>query len=169
MNLFKYIFYILAFFPAIYANSLSQDLIKDGLVIDKIVAIVGNEIIMQSDIDGKLEILKQQDKTIDVNNAVLRNQVLENLINENLVITKAIEDSIIVTEEEINGEWDRFKDNLINYYGSIKRIEDIYGMSLTRIQYEYREIIRKQLLAQKIQQQKFSNVKITPKEVEEFF
>jgi peptidyl-prolyl cis-trans isomerase SurA len=169
MNLLKYILSIV-FITSISCNyTFAQQKMEEGFVIDKIVAIVGNEIIMQSDIAGKLELLRQQDRSIDVNNKVLQEQVLESLINENLIITKAIEDSIVVTEDEISTEWDRFKDNLVNYYGSTKRIEDVYGMSLTRIQYEYREIIRKQLLAQKIQQKKFYSVKVTPKEVEDFF
>lgn len=141
----------------------------EGLVIDKIVAIVGNEIIMKSDIDGKLQILKYQDKSIDINDPKIRKQILESLINENLIITKAIEDSIVVSDDEINTEWEKFKENLVNYYGSIDRVEDIYGMSLTRIQFEYRDIIKKQLLAQKMQQKKFMNIKITQKEVEDFY
>lgn len=169
MNSIKNILLIIVVTFFSYSLSLSQVKLEEGIVLDKIVAIVGNEIIMQSDIAGKIELLKQQDRNIDVNDKKLQQKVLESLINENLIITKAIEDSIVVTEDEINSEWDRFKDNLINYYGSIKRIEDIYGMSLTRIQYEYREVIRKQLLAQKIQQKKFMNVKVTQKEIEDFF
>jgi len=163
MKLQKIVIFIFIIFPIyLFAQS-------NGLVLDKIVAVVGNEIIMKSDIDGKLLMLKQQDKSIDINDPTIRKQILDNLINENLIITKAIEDSIVVTEDEINTEWERFKENLIDYYGSINRVEDIYGMSLSRIQFEYRDIIRKQLLAQKMQQKKFLDIKITPKEVEEFF
>ncbi len=138
-------------------------------VLDRIVAVVGNEIIMKSEIDAKLAMLKQQNPRIDVNNPEIRKKTLDAMIDENLVITKAIEDSIEVSEDEIDAEWKKFKDRLTTYYGSVKRIEDVYGMSMTRIQYEYRDIIKKQLLGKKIQQRKFSNVKISPREVKEFY
>ncbi len=147
----------------------AQTTLTEGQTLDKIVAIVGEEIIMQSDIDGKLAILKQQNPGIDVKDTTIRKQVMDAAINEYLVVTKAIEDSVIITEDEINNEWERFKSDLVSYYGSYKRIEDIYGMSISRIQYEYRDIARKQLLSQKLQQEKFGNIKISPKEVEDFF
>lgn len=141
----------------------------EGKVLDRIVAIVGNDIIMKSDIDGKIAILKQQNPEINIEDPTLRKKVLDNAINEFLVISKAIEDSVIVTEDEVSAEWDRLKEDLIQYYGSIKRIEDVYGMSITRLQYDYRDIAKKQLLGQKLQQKKFGNIKITPREVEEFY
>lgn len=143
--------------------------INQGDVLDKIVAIVGNEIIMKSDVNGQIMVLKQQNPDINVNDPEVYKQVLNSLINENLVIAKAIEDSIVVTDDEINQEWERFKENLVNYYGSVKRIEDVYGKSMTRIQYEYRDNIRKKLLGQKIQQQKFGNLEISPFEVNQFY
>ena len=47
--------------------------------------------------------------------------------------------------------------------------EDVYGMSVSRIKKNYREEVRKQLLVEKLQQQKFSSVKCTHREVQDFF
>jgi len=149
--------------------SFSQTTQEEGQVLDRIVAIVGEEIIMQSDIEGKLAILKQQNQKLNMNDPSIRQKVLDAAINEYLVVTKAIEDSIVVAEDEINSEWERVKTELVQYYGSFKRIEDVYGMSMSRIQFEYRDIVRKQLLAQKLQQKKFMNIKISPKEIEDFY
>jgi peptidyl-prolyl cis-trans isomerase SurA len=165
----KHIAFFTLFIITTFFNIAAQENIKEGMVMDKIVAIVGDEIIMKSDIDGKIAILKQENPNIDPNNPDIREKVLKNTIDEYLVIAKAIEDSIVVTDEEINSEWDKLKNELIQYYGSVNRIEDIYGMSFTRLQYDYRDIIRKQLLGQKIQQEKFANVKTKPMEVEEFY
>jgi peptidyl-prolyl cis-trans isomerase SurA len=151
-----------------YSNLLAQQ-IKEGESLDKIAAIVGNEIIMQSDIKGKLVLLAQQNPSIDINNPETRNKVLNSLIDEKLVIMKAIEDSVVVGEDEITQRWDYFLKQLIQYYGSEKRIEDVYSMSLSRLQFEYRDLIKKQLLIEKIQQQKFSSVKSSGREVEQFF
>lgn len=167
----RYFIYIAGFLLLIlsYSPIYSQLSSEQGMTLDKIVAIVGEEIIMQSDIDGRLAILKQQNPKIDINDPTLRQKVLDAAINEYLVVSKAIEDSIVVTEEEINEKWEEAKADFIQYYGSLKRVEDIYGMSLSRIQLEHRDIVRKQLLAQKLQYKIFGNVKISPKEVEDFY
>lgn len=157
------------FFISCYYSVYSQVSTEGGITLDRIVAIVGEEIIMQSDIDGRLAIMKQQNPKVDINDPAIRQKVLDAAINEYLVVSKAIEDSIVVSEEEINEKWEEAKADFIQYYGSLKRVEDIYGMSLSRIQLEHRDVVRKQLLAQKLQYKIFGNVKISPKEVEDFF
>ncbi len=143
--------------------------LKNETVLDKIVAVVGDQIIMKSEVDGKVAMMKYQNPNLKESDEELWKQALNASIDENLIVAKAIEDSITVTDDEIDAEWNKFKDNLVSYYGSIKRVEDVYGMSITRIHYEYRDIIKKQLLAQKLQARKFADVKPTPKEVEEFY
>ncbi len=143
--------------------------IQEGQTVDKILAIVGNEIIMQSDLAGQLMVLAQQNPNLNVNDKELRLQVLNAMINEKLVIMKAIEDSITASEEEIQSQWEFYLNRVIQYYGSAKRVEDVYGMSIARMETEYREEIRKQILSQKVKQLKFSDIKVTQREVQDFF
>jgi peptidyl-prolyl cis-trans isomerase SurA len=147
----------------------AQEKELEGSTIDKIIAIVGNEIIMQSDLDGQVALYAQQDPSIKMNDPAIRQKVLDALINEKLVIAKAQEDSMTVTEEEIEQGWLYQLGNLIKRYGDEKRIEDIYGMSISRIKNEYRDEIRKQLLAQKLQQKEFGELKVSQREIDEFF
>jgi len=158
---------ICAFFTVSASTSYSQ--LKEGQTVDKIIAVVGNEIIMMSDLNSQLAIFAQQDPSIDMNDKELRKKVLDAMINEKLVVTKAIEDSIVATDEEIKQRWDYQLQNLVKHYGSEKRIEDIYGMSISRMEYEYKDDIRKQILAEKIRQQKFGEIKANPEEVDAFY
>lgn len=151
------------------SNLICFSQIREGETVDKILAIVGNEIIMQSDLAGQLLVLSQQNPNIDINDKAVRIQVLNAMINEKLVIMKAIEDSLTATEEEIQSHWEFYLNRVIQYYGSAKRVEDIYGMSIARMEAEYREEIRKQILSQKVKQQKFSDIKVTQREVQDFF
>lgn len=160
---------ILAFLLFILSDSLVYSQIKEGETADKILAIVGNEIIMQSDLDGQLTALYQQNPNLNINDKELRSQILNAMINEKLVIMKAIEDSITVSDEEIQSQWEFYLNRVIQYYGSAKRVEDIYGMSIARMESEYREEIRKQILSQKVKQSKFSDIKVTQREVQDFF
>ncbi|MFM7339788.1 MAG: peptidylprolyl isomerase, partial [Bacteroidota bacterium] len=111
----------------------------------------------------------QQNPKVNPNDPALRKQVLEALISERLMVTKAVEDSITVQEEEINQSLDFMMQNMLQTYGSEKRVEDLYGMSISRIRKNYREEVRKQLLVERLQQQRFMNVKCSNREVEDFF
>lgn len=147
---------------------MSQSL-ESGKTLDKIIAVVGNEIIMQSDIEAQASMLAYRNSQIDPNDKKLREQILDALINEKLIVTKAIEDSIIVTDEEIEQRWQDVLQNLIMRFGSEKRVEDVHGMSITRLKYEVNDEIKKNLLAAKIRQTKFGDVKCSPREVEDFY
>jgi len=70
-------------------------------VIDRIVAIVGREIITQSDLNLTIQSMAMQNK-LDPESPELRNRVLDGLINEKLILAQAIEDSVVVTNDESN-------------------------------------------------------------------
>ena len=142
---------------------------QQSQVLDKIIATVGREIVLQSDVEGRIAMFLQQNPKVNPSDPELRKQVLESLINERLMVTKAVEDSIAVMDEEINQSLDFMMQNLMQTYGSEKRVEDLYGMSVSRIRKNYREEVRKQLLVERLQQQKFMGVKCTNREVDDFY
>ncbi len=143
--------------------------LSEGQSVDKIVAIVGKEIILESDIQSNIALLVQQSKDVNPNDPKVRQKILDALINERLVITKAIEDSVTATDEEITQQLDYTIQGLVQSYGSEKRIEELYGMSLAKIKKDYRDEIRKRILWEKIRQQKFGTVKVSSREVDDFF
>lgn len=140
-----------------------------GQSLDKIVAVVGKEIILQSDVEARTAMFVQQTKGVNPDDPAIRAKILDAIINEKLIVSKAIEDSIQVSDEEITQRLDYTIRNLMQTYGSEKRVEDIYGTSIAKLRKEAREDIRKQLLAERLQQQKFSSVKCSPKEIEDFY
>jgi peptidyl-prolyl cis-trans isomerase SurA len=58
---------------------------------------------------------------------------------------------------------------LVQQFGSEKRIEDVYGMSITKIKKDFREEIRKRLYIERIQQMMFSDIKVSRGDVESFY
>jgi peptidyl-prolyl cis-trans isomerase SurA len=143
--------------------------LRQGQSIDKIVAIVGKEIIMKSDIDGRMIMMMQQNPSVSLNDDELRKEILNSLIDEKLILTKAKEDSIEVSQDEIDSRWDMFIQTELQRFGSEKRIENVYGKSLPRIKSELVDEIKNQLLSYKITQTKFSSVSVNKREVEEFY
>ncbi len=106
---------------------------------------------------------------IDPATAGLREQVLQSMISEKLILAKAIEDSVTATEDEVTQQLESVLQQRIAQAGSESRLEELYGMPLSRIRREFREEMKKNLLTQKLQQQRFGVSQIGRMEVEEFY
>ncbi len=160
---------ILVFLMLIAFTSAALCQLKQGESVEKIMAVVGNEIITKSDILGYLSQMAMQDPSIKIDDPELQKRVLEVMLNEKLVIAKAIEDSIVVTEDEVNQRWDYQIQRFVARYGSEKRIEDIYGMSIQQMKNDFKEDIRKQILSERMKAKAVPEVQVTPSEVKEFY
>jgi len=152
------------------AGILSSDAVpREGESIDKVVAVVGNQIITSTDIEGELAGLAQTNSSVDINDPEIRKRILDLLINQKLKIAKAIKDSVEVTPDEIDMRWKQALMSMRQRYGSEKRIEEIYGKSISSLRYEYREQIKNALLAEKLTQIKMASLEVSPVEVTDFF
>ncbi|HEY5614401.1 MAG TPA: peptidylprolyl isomerase [Bacteroidota bacterium] len=136
--------------------------------IDRIVAVVDKEIITESELVERTTLVALQNR-LNPADEMLRRQMLDALIAEKLVLAQAIIDSVVVTDDEVTRELDQQVDNLVRRAGSQERLEQIYGMPLSRIKRESREIMRKQMLVARVRQAKEGAVQISRREVEEFF
>ncbi len=137
-------------------------------VIDRIVAVVDNEVILQSELDLQVNYDAVQ-RNLDPNDPQLRLQILNLMIDEKLLYAQAEIDSIEITDDEVERQLDYQLNYFIQQYGSRERVEEIYGMSIERIKREQKNDVRKKLMAQRVQSQKFSEVQVTRREVQEFF
>lgn len=143
--------------------------LKEGQTLNSIAAVVGKQVITKAEVEAEVMTFKQMDASRNYEDVDLFDKVLDNLINQNLMVTKALEDSITVSDEELENAWTEALNNLVRRYGSEKRIEDVYGKTINRLKFEYSDQIRKNLLIQKLQQQQFTDVKAGPSEVEDFY
>jgi peptidyl-prolyl cis-trans isomerase SurA len=138
-------------------------------LLDGVAAVVGNEVILISDVYQQALLFAQQQKGIDPRDPKVHQEVLNAIIDEKLVLTKAKEDSVTVSEDEVTSAVNRQIDRLVDQLGSIKRLEEAYGMPIDRIRQEARELIRQQLLAERIRQRHFADVKLTEHDLQEFY
>lgn len=136
--------------------------------VDKVIAVVDNEIILKSELEYQINLLAAQRK-IDPKTPALREQVLKMLIDEKLVYAQAGLDSIAVSEDEVGKQIEYQISQLTQQYGSKERIEQMYNMSLEKIKRELRDDVRKNIMIQKMQEKKFGQVESSRREVEEFF
>lgn len=133
-------------------------------VLDRIVAVIGDEFITESEL--QLQLLQAKAKTDDPE---MRRRVLEAMMNDKLVLAQAVIDSVEVPEEEVTRRLDMQIKQMARYYGSERRLEQVVGMSVNDMKREYRDDIRKRLMIDMIKQQKFGEMEVTHREVLEFF
>jgi peptidyl-prolyl cis-trans isomerase SurA len=136
--------------------------------VDRIVAVVDKEIITESDLQERLSYIALQNH-VDPKTPGLSKQVLEGMIADKLVLAQAIIDSVNVTDEEVSRMLDQQFQNFVRQAGSEQRLEQIYGKPVARMKREYKPEMRKQLLIQRVRQQREANILIARREAEEFF
>ena len=137
-------------------------------VLDRIVAVVDKEIITESELNDRLTFFSLQNR-IDPKQPGLKQQILESMISEKLVLAQAVIDSIVISDDEVGRAMDQRITSLVRQMGSEALLEQRYGKPISRIRREYREDIRKQLLAQRVQQNHEGALSVSHRETEEFF
>lgn len=136
---------------------------------DRILAVVGNEIILESDLQYQLSLYARQNKLTQIPPA-LAQEIFNSLITDKIILAKALQDSIEVSDDEVTKELDNRIKGLIDQVGSQARLEEIYAMSIVKIRMLLREDLKKRMMTERLKRQKFGNgVKATDREVREFF
>jgi len=136
--------------------------------VDRIVGVVDNDLILESELNAQLQFYILNNK-LDPKTPGLKAQVLQSLINEKLIVAKAIEDSVVVTDDEVQQQLESTIQMRVQQFGSEARLEEAYGMPISRIKREFRDEMRKSLVAQRLQQQRFGSATVGRFEVEEFY
>lgn len=135
---------------------------------DKIVAIVGrNRIILQSELEMQVAQFKTQDSTM--NEDTLRCVALQQMMIQKLLLEQAVRDSVLVTDEEVEGTLDNRLRYFLRAYGSRENMEQALGKTVYQLKEEYRDVIREQMQAERMQDKILANVKVTPAEVKRFY
>lgn len=149
---------------------MSVTLLSAQQSLDRIIAVVDREVITESDLNFTVQQLAVQNR-LDPKSKELRDRVLDGMINDKLVLAQAIEDSVIVTDEEVTERLEQQISRMVYQVGGQEKLEEVYGMSMNRMKrdFQFRELIRKQMLVQKIQQQRQMQLTVSRREVEEFF
>ncbi len=135
-------------------------------IVDGVVAVVGNNIVLKTDIDQQFENLKKQGLT---ENEAEKCRIFEELLFEKLLLHQAELDSIEVSEGEVGLAIQRRMDVFIQQIGSQQRLEQYYQKSVIEIKEEMKPLVRNQLIAQKMLREITSKIKITPSEVRVFY
>lgn len=140
------------------------------VVLDNIVGVVGDNIIMKSDVEQQNLYLSQQEgapKGVDT-----RCRVFEDLLFQKLLLVQAKLDSVVVNDNQIEAELDKRISYYLNsplFNGDMKKFEAYYGKPLSEIKDDFRKNITDQMLSQQVQSKITADVKVSPNDIVRFF
>ena len=134
--------------------------------IDKIIAIIGDEIVLRSEVENQYLQYISQGVT---SNEELRCEILEDLMTQKLLIFSCKQDSISVTKEEIEQEVETRVNYYVDQIGSIEKVEQYFEKDIYQIKKVLSELVEDQFLIQRMQSTITKDVKITPFDVNEFY
>lgn len=161
MNKLKLLILVLAAFISLKAYSQGEG--------DKIIAIVGNDIILQSDLNFQLYSYMQQNGIQQISNEMVE-QVFQGLITDKLMLAKADQDSIYVSAEEVNKQVDGRIKEFVTQFGSEKNVEDAYGLTIPKIRNLLKEQTERNIKISRVKQEKFGyGINVSKPEVTKFF
>lgn len=132
-------------------------------VVDQIVAVVGKNIILKSDIEGMFQQQQAQGITSDGD---MKCEILENLLIEKLLLAEAeLDTTITVSDSQLNQNLEQRIQYYISHLGSEKDVENYFKKSIIDIKAELQEVIKNQQMTQQMQGKIMDKVTITPAEV----
>ncbi len=155
----KFIAFLLSFSSVIVLNG--QNLL------DKVVATVGGEPILLSEIEQQYSYLKEGKTKVPES---ARCEILENMIVQNLLLNQAKLDSIVATDQEIDAEVNARIEEILRYMGNDEsQFEDYYGKNVSEVRNQMHDPIQQQILTRTMRQEIMSKISITPSEVKAYF
>lgn len=146
----------------ISASGLAQD-----KMVDQIVAVVGSNIILKSDIES---MYMQQQASGVVSDGDMKCEILEDFLVEKLLLAEAqLDTTIEVTANQINQSLDERMQYFVQHLGSEKAVENYFQKPINQIKADLEEVISNQSLTSQMQNKIINKVQVTPSEVRYHF
>lgn len=141
--------------------------VSQDLIIDKVIAKVGTENILLSDIEGQYAYALQQIATPSPD---IKCEILQSTVGQKLIVHQAKLDSIDVPQDQLEANLDfRIQNVLRQMNGDEEFFEEFYGMTVNEMRENLREDLHQQMLVERMQGQLMSEVNVTPKQVKDYY
>ncbi|MBX2929062.1 MAG: peptidylprolyl isomerase [Saprospiraceae bacterium] len=146
------------------ASAYSQ---QQRAILDKVIAVVGSEILLLSDLEEQYALIEAQSGVLPPD---ARCNILDNIMVSKLLLNQAKLDSIVVAEAEVEEQLNARIDRIMAYMNNdVANFENYYGQTVSEVKDQFREDLKNQILTERMQGQLQSGISITPAEVKAFF
>ncbi len=145
----------------------STQAIAQNNIADKIIAVVGNEVVLKSDVENRFLAMKAQgyaEKSKD-----LKSEILEDLLIQKLMLAQAQIDSVFVTDQEVEKTLNRKMEIYIQRIGSKEKLEKYFNKTIEQMKNDFREDTRAEGIKDKMIAKITKDIHVTPAEVREFY
>jgi len=136
------------------------------VIADKILGMVGDRIILYSDIQNTIADAVRNGNPIPDNAQCV---LLEQALVSKVLMLQAEKDSLPITDDEVEADLENRVRRYINAYGSQEALEEIAGKSIYQIKEDARAVVKEQKMAEAMQKKIVENIHITPNEVKAFY
>lgn len=141
---------------------------QEKVVADKIAGIVGDKIILRSDLTNALADMIRNNNGQEVK-GVDECTILDNILIQKALVLQAEKDSLPVSDEEVEAEVDQKIRYFINLYGGKDAFEQIAQRTVYQAKMDFMQPIREQRLADAMRKKVVQDITVTPTEVKDFF
>jgi peptidyl-prolyl cis-trans isomerase SurA len=143
-------------------------LTKAQTSIDKIIATIGKDIILQSDLEKAYTDYTAQFAVKDDDEEEICS-IFEHLVYTKLLLHQADVDSIVISEQQVDAVINHRMNQMLQMTnGDARVIENYYGKSMAEIKKDFKEVVRDQLYVEEVQDKITANITVTPSEVKSF-
>ncbi len=150
----------------VFALYLVQNAQAQDKLVDRVVATVGSNIILQSDVDMQYTQYLANGGAPDPN---FKCQALQQLVMTKLLSQQAVIDSVEVSEAEVDDEINRRMRHMVRQAGNQERLEGFLKRSLLQYKEEIRPTLSEQMRAERLQGNIVQKISVTPQEVNRYF
>ena len=139
---------------------------QQKVVADKIVGIVGDKIILKSDVFNEILDRRRRGEQVPDNAECY---IMEQILTLKGLVLQAEKDSILVSDEEIDALLDNQIRGFIQQYGSKEQLEEVAGRTIYQIKEDFRQSFKERELAKRMRDKIVESVRITPQEVKAYW
>ena len=140
---------------------------QDTIILDKIIAKVGGEVIFHSDVEEQMAMMRERKGNPGKTEQCV---IIESLMAKAMLVHYAKIDSVEVTDDEVESEIDARMNQILAYMNNDRKMfQEVYGQTVSEMREQVKEDMNRKLLGDKMQSEIMKSVEVTPSEVIEFF
>lgn len=137
------------------------------ILLDKVVAKVGGEILLQSEVEESYALMVSRNQPMPPN---AKCTITDQLLMQKLLLNQAKLDSLEISDAEVEGQLNARFDQILGMMGNDpSQFEEFYGQSIPEARSQMKDDMKNQILAERMRGTVVREVKVTPSEVKAFF
>ena len=150
---------------SIFGTEILAQRYQEGLI-DKTIVLIGNDMIMLSDLENEVQMMSARGFAADRN---ARCQILEEMLVSKLFLNQARIDSLEVNEANVESALNQRINEVMTQLGGEKQMEEYFNKPLYKLRQEWKEMLTEQSLIQDMQRKVASNIpNLTPSDIEKY-